>query len=390
MRGVCGIDIDRDKIFVSFAALGSEKKINFLREVEVDSSFQKENFLEHLRRNSENLNQVIEAAENELSLKVERIFLNLPRGVENRKQVEDVIPLKRRKRIAVQDLMSAKKYLADIFLDWDDFCVHHFVLNYEIGGDIYRQPPIGKEAKKIKIKSLLVWIKDRLRKEAEDIFDNLGREFGGFVSSNVSIFSTPFTTGYVEKYKESAFCVINIGYENTRFVVYKDGKLELEKEICFGSRSIEQAIEKRFFLNPTLAKEVFLRYTSFKNVPYFKEVSIKKGNNYINLSIQALNSFVREYIKNEVNKIIFEIKRKVPEGSMVVSFIGRLNIKEGYLSFLKSFFPQDVKVFLSTAHNSLSSSFGCLKYGVFPFWENYYRKRQRFFQRFLNVYKEYF
>ncbi|MBU1121748.1 MAG: hypothetical protein ABIH71_03425 [Candidatus Omnitrophota bacterium] len=390
MKGICGIDIDRDNVFISFAAV-NRGRINFLKEIEVGAICD-DGFLDYFKKNSERLNKSIMVEEKRLSIKVDDVFLNLPRQLEKKRVVEDVVPFKKRKKINPPDLIMAKKHIADIFLDWDDFCIHNFVLGCEIEGKLYPTLPIGVPAKKIKLKSLLVWVKDKLHREVEDIFDNVDRRFGGFVSSDASSFTASFPEGYIRKNDKDIFCVINIGYDNSHFVVCRAGALEFGKEFDFGSKKIIAAIEKRFLLSPVLANEVFARYISFKNVPYYKEISIKKSNTYTNLSTQAVNSFVREYIKGEVNFMLEKIKQKVGIESFILSFVGRLNAKEGFYSFLKDFIPYQVKVFSPTGHNkSVSSSFGCLKYGMHRFLElEYCRKQESFWERFLKVYKEYF
>lgn len=387
MRGVCGIDIDKDKVFISLAS-EQRREINFLKEIEIAHT--DGGFLEYLKKNSETLDRVIKEEEKRLSLKVEDIFINLPRQWEKKRLVEDVIPLKRRKKINPSDLAAAKRRIADIFLDWDDFCIHNFILNCEIDGNMYGHLPLGVEAKKVRMKALLVWVKDKLRKEVEDVFDNLDRNFSGFICSDASSLAASFPQGYVNSSKNT-LCVLNIGYDSSDFIVYKEGALDFGRDFDFGEKKIIQAIEKRFLLSSSLAKEVFCRYISFKNVPYYKEISIKKENTYINLSTQAVNSFVREYIKGELNFILEKIKQKINSNSFTLSFIGRLTGKEGFFSFVKEFFSSPIEVILPLCRKSLSSSFGCLKYGADRFLEfEYNRESLPFWQRFRNIYKEYF
>jgi hypothetical protein len=64
-----------------------------------------------------------------------------------------------------------------------------------------------------------------------------------------------------------------------------------------------------------------------------------------------------------------------------------LNEKEGFSNFIKTIFPPHQGFFKSEVPSSLN----CLKYGVFKSLENDYSyKKISFFQKILNIYKEYF
>ena len=146
-------------------------------------------------------------------------------------------------------------------------------------------------------------------------------------------------------------------------------------------------MEKKIILPAALAKEVFNRYISFKELPHFKEVSIKTGSNYINLSTQAANTFVKDYIKNELTAIVMAAKEALA-GESSVYVCGRLNIKEGFWDFLKSFMAYNVK--LGDIKEVASKSFGVLNYGMLKFLEEGALRKDSFANRIINTYKEYF
>lgn len=389
MRGICGITVDHDKIFVSFSSFKGGKAV-FMEEAALDVFCKEGRFLECLKQNSEALSCKIIEKEKQLSLKTEKVFINLPQGLVNKRLVEDIIPLKKKKKIVSHDLISTKKYLADIFLDWDDFCVHNFILNYEVDGQLYDTFPLGVKAKKIKVKALLLWVKDQLCKEAEDIVDNLGKNFGGFIWEDISVLTASFTKGYIEKHNRNIFCAVNIGYKMSQYVIYRAGKIAAGEEFDFGLNQIIQALEKNFFLTFSLAQEMFSQYVSFKDTPYFKEVSIKSENNYMKFSVQTINSFVKEYIKGKIIPVLDNIRVNLESGDeMIISFSGRMSSKDGFLNFVKTFLPAGITG-VSMEKSGVSSSFGCSQYGIYRFLEEDYKRKQSLFQKAFNIYQEYF
>ncbi|MFA5008652.1 MAG: hypothetical protein WC546_05470 [Candidatus Omnitrophota bacterium] len=383
MKGICGIDIDSDRTYIAFARQLRHQPV-FLQGAELEAQFSPENFFQFLQENGGSINQKISEKEKQLSLSVERIYINLPWDLGKKGEFSAIIPLNKRKKITASDIMFAKKYLQDTYLDWDDFCVHHFVLNYEVEGRTYICPPIGLVAKKIKLNSCLIWVKDKFRKDTEVIFSNLERGFAGFVCPFASIAGAVFANS---KDIKDLCAIIDIAYDKTSVLVIKDGHIFCIKESDFGLKKIFDELERKIILPAALAVEVFNRYISFKELPHFKEVSIKTGSNYINLSTQAANTFVKDYIKNELTRIIDDIKAALA-GDTPIYVCGRLNAKEGFCEFVKSFMPYDVK--LGNAKGAVSKSFGALNYGASRFLEEGCLKKDSFLNRVIGVYKEYF
>lgn len=383
MKGYCGIDIDSDKTFISFASL-DKQTVNFLEEIEMPVSSRGQNLIDFLKQNAQLFVQRINEKEIAYSLRVEKIFINLPWGLENKVLIDETIPLKKRKKLTSRDIDFAKNYLQDSALDWDDICLHHLILYYEIEGSRFLRPPLGVWAKKIKLHSRVLSVKEKLHKETEDIFDNLDREFGGYIFSGISSLSALLAQGPVSK----PMVIVYIGSEESFVTIYSQGNVEFVNGYGFGTTKIFQEIEKKFLLPFELAKEISHRYLSFKDIPNFKEISVKNGQSYINVSTQTFNSFVKELVTREIGSILQEIKNKFQIQECIVSFMGRLNAYDGFYEFLKTSLSNEVEPL--NAQRALSSSFGCLRYGINPFLENDYARSSSLLQKMATIYKEYF
>lgn len=381
MKGACAIVLDSDRIFISFAIL-KRGYLTFLKEAEVLILRKSNNAITCLKENAEIINQKIKKLEKKYSFRVEKVFFELPWAFANKRVVEESYTLKRRKRITSRDISSAKKSLEDRFLDWDDFCVHNVVMHYTVEGVDYDRPPLGVWGRKMKVRSMLVWVKDKIHKDVEDIFDNLDRDFAGFVSPQLSMFFSAFTK------KEKTQAVVSLDYDNSRFMVRGRDDFFFNKEVDFGLKKIIEELSKRFLLSKTLAEEVFYRYVSFKEIPYFKEITVKGGSRYLNLSTQAVNSFIKGYIQSQISVLLEQVTKVAKDNDFVVSFIGRLNKKEGFYAVLRDCLDCSLKSPLQKT--SLSSSFGCLRYGILRFLERDHKKNESLLQSILNIYKGYF
>lgn len=383
MKGVCGLVIDKDKVFLGFASL-EKNRVVFLEEAEFEMPWGEENFVAHLRAHAESLNQRIKEKEKELALEVEKIYCVLPADQENRCIAEDTIVLSKRKKITTGDIAYAKKYLEDIYLNLDDFCIHHFVSHYDVDGAVYKHAPLKTVAKKIKIKSFLSWIKERDFKDIKEIFDNLEREFAGFVSARVAVL--PAYTSKAELSKPLLVCAM--GFETTWAILYQDGVLMSEKEFPFGARQLFDEIGKQCGLSTRgLAEEVFNRYVSFQEGLLAKEVSIKDGSSYINLSTNALNMFVKNFFSREFTGFIDGLKSSLPADT-TIAFWGRMCAKEGFHAFMQKNTNFPVKC--PATRGDTACSCGAMNYGVHRFLERDATRQETLIGRVLSIYKEYF
>lgn len=381
MKGVCSVVIDEDGVSLSLGLLRKPSFL-FLEEILLPLPQKSADLFSSIKDNAEVINRTIDSAAKRHHLKIDKVFLELPQDFVNTKTVTDIVPLRSKRKVSFSDIKFIKKYLEDKFLDWDDYCIHNIALQFTTRGAIYQEPPYGVLAKKLAVKSLLVSIKDKTYKELEDIFDNFGRQFLGLVSSMASTYANVFTK--LDKPQVVMYC----GYQKSNFVVRKNGNFIFSKEVDFNLKCLIEKLAKRFFLEFTLAEELFERYISFKEIPYFKEITIKKGSGYVNLSTQTMNLFMKDYLKSEIDNLFQLINLHTDGEEFTFSFLGRLGKKEGFYRFLRGCVSCELAT--SLERSAQSTSFGCLRYGLSPFLELDYRKDKSFLQRAVSIYKEYF
>ena len=389
MRGACGVDIDKDRIFLSFAVLKKRVPV-FVGESQIVNGLGEGDIIKFLQDNVEILAREIAAAQEKYSLQIEKLFLKLPAGLEKMNLVEEVVVLKRAKKINPHDIVFIKKYLEDNTLDWDDYCIHHFPLDFGVEGKAFTNLPVGLWARRIRVKSLLITVKDRLRMQIEDIFNNYNVIFGGFVSSGVSDYSCVFSGGD----KNGVQAVVRVGYDGSFLTIVEKGVIRSSESFCFGLKYIIEHIAKSFSLPIALADEIFTRYISFQSERSSsgtfspgKEISVKDGDIYINLSMDSVNNIVMNFVQENISTIISRADyANLPEISF--SFLGRLNQKEEFIDFLKTFVKHQITPLPQAC--SVSSSWGCVRYGVLKFLENRVQPKVSLLDRISKIYKDYF
>jgi cell division ATPase FtsA len=233
------------------------------------------------------------------------------------------------------------------------------------------------------VKSFLLSVKDAFYKDIEDIFNNLERKFIGFIFPALSFLCAAFT----DFNEQSLLAVVYVGYDKSYVVAYQRGVVDFVFKSDFGLKKIYDDLSQKLILPVSLAQEIFKRYVSFKDTSHLKEVSIKSGEAYINLSTQTVNSLARNILINECNLIFTELQNRVSPQTEV-SFAGRLNSKEGLGDFLRSYLPYPIKI--TNNYKCLSSSFGCIRYGTSKYFERNIERNNTIVQSIAQIYKDYF
>lgn len=387
MRGFCAIDVNPDATFIS---ISSSNRGNFklTDEVDITLSCTDNDLVNFLKNNFEILNKTICEKEKRSNLKIDKIFINLPRGEEKSVIAEGLINLDRYKKITPQDITLAKNNIEKSFLNWDDLCLHHLILRYTADDVVYAKPPLGVWANKLKLKSYLFSVKEKVYKDTEDILYNFSRVFGGFVISGISEYSSSFTQRVT-----IPVVMVNIGYDLSYVSLFMQGEIKFTKGIDFGLKKIIEALAQKFSLEFSVAYDLYLRYVSFAkiltNIEYQdKEVTIKNKQTYFSVSMNAVNSCVIDNTRLGVNQIIENILASFGVSDCAISFITRFNKKEGFFDFINTILPKTMNNILPLAEVA-SPAYGCLRYGIMAFFENDYKK-QSLLKRILGVYQDYF
>ncbi|MCM8830940.1 MAG: hypothetical protein NC918_01945 [Candidatus Omnitrophica bacterium] len=380
MRNFCGIIIDSDKTFISFVR--QEKgAIKLIDEISLKLNFDYD-IINFFKKNAFIISEKINEKSKFYGFKIEKIFLGVAPQFLTIKSVEEIVPLAHLKKITLTDIEIAKKYVEDSVLSWDEFCLHHFVEWYKIEDEKYKLPPIGVVAKKIAISSTIIYLKDKLYQEIDSILADVDLNLGGFLEENISNFSMLPQDFDIN----ATYVVINIRYTNSSFAIFKNGLPRLYKSFSLDLVTIFQELSKKFLIPIETAKNIFEQYFSFKETSHTKEISIKTNSAYINISIGAFSLFLMAFIKSQIELLLNEIRTTLETDDFKILFVGRLNIYEGFIDFLKTFITYDL---LLPTISTASSSFGCVRYGLTKFLENY-PKKETFLNRILTIYKEYF
>ncbi|MCF7886919.1 MAG: hypothetical protein K9L71_00705 [Candidatus Omnitrophica bacterium] len=382
MKTFSALVLEKDKAFLSFAILRG-RCLQFLDEKKL-LLLSNDDFLKQLKANAKKIEKLIIDFEQEHSLSVGKMFMELPSDLAGEVEVQEKIVFPKKKKITPSTIDSAKKYIENKFLEWNQHCIHHIVLDYQTEGIQTNDAPLQAFTNKIKFRSLLIYVKEDFYKEVADIFYNMEKNFSGFIAHKISAFSQGFNN------LEGNQIVIGVNNFNS-YAGAKDEKGRLfEKEFSFGVKKITEELSKQYAIAPSIAEQLLKRHGSFKEIPYFKEITIKKQDSYLNLSTKALSNFLKKVFSSNIKLIIEEVLKVVEENKkneVVFSFIGPLTRKDGFYGYIKKLLTIKIEV---PTYKCSSSAFGCIKYGYFRPLEKAHEKKQSLFEKIKKIYHEYF
>jgi len=384
MRVLGGLSIDYDSWDFLFVSL-KRNKLTPYTGISGESDRHFDHLKEFVMNNIDYINERVSYIEKKNSFKVESIFFRLPREYACKKETEDVISLNlsnKVKRITYKDIDYVKKQIENISLSLKDTCVHHLVLEYRIEDKTFSRPPIGLWARKIHVKSVIIFIPSELHDVFMDSFSNVERKFSGFVYGALADYSAAYNN-IIDK----LVFVVNIKKNYTSLSCFRRGNIIFEKVYDFGNRLVISYVAKRLSLNEELVSDLIFKYGSFYDADLSKEISVREQNAYINISLATLNSLIREAITKNTNIIISDIKNKYLSDDYAVLFIGKIAQRDGFYDFAKKYFNMNIEYPL---YNQFSScAFGCVHYGITRLFERQ-QSRDSIWQRVVRFYRDYF
>ena len=384
MRILGGLSLDDNSWELCFVSL-QRRKILPYTVISGESYHNFNNLKEFITNSIDYINERISYTEKNSSFKTESIFFRLPRECAGKKEAEDVISLnvgKKVKKITYKDIDYAKRQIENISLGLKDICIHHLVSEYKIGDKTFSRPPIGLWARKMHIKSIMIFVPSDIYDVFIDSFSNVERKFSGFVYGALADYSAAYNN-IIEK----PVFVVNIRKNSTIISYFYKGSIIFEKNFCCGSKSIISYVAKRLSFSEELASDLIFKYSSFYDVDLSKEISVKEQNEYINVSLATLNNLIKEAVADHISAMMPYIKRESLSDDYAVLFMGKITQKDGFHNFVKKHF--NINVTLPLYNKLPSCAFGCVRYGIKRLFEKEEAKGS-LWQRIAMFYKDYF
>lgn len=383
MKLLAGVNFTKSGIFFSFASRKGKKVIpcgEYLCEKKLNV-----NSIEKLvKDNIDYIDRELTKKEKKDNCKISDVYCAVSDDCIRKQVVEDTVSLnlkKNRKKISPKDIIQAKKHIEQVSLEWDDFLLHHIVLEYDVDGKKYNFAPVGVWARKLKIKSLLVYVKNIYKEEVFNCFDSFNRVFSGFIYEPVAI----LTAGYNGVDKK--VIAIDIGTVSTSVVSFFNEDYFFEKKFDFGEETVIKAVADKFLLTEDVAKQLIFQYASFHESSHEKEISLRNNDEYINVSSKSLNLVLRDVFYAGLSLILKNLHEAFNVETIPVFFTGRVTWLDGFTSFVKNSFSVEIKK--SGFYKNLSLGFGCVKYGQLKYFEQLPEK-ESFLKKIYSIYKEYF
>jgi hypothetical protein len=387
MTAICGLGLESGTLH---AVIALPQRDTFIPVATIEINNCPTQFSEALRVNIDILEEELKRRERKYDLAIDKVYCRLPFKWATTNVVEDTFVLNsgKAKQIATKDINYAKKYIENVALEWDEVCLHNIILEYCVDEKKYLSLPYYVEGRKLRLKVLLISTARKNFQEVHDMFENIGRQFMGFVYPPLADLSINIK----EDELSSPYVTVNIG--DTRSlcsIFYKEGIFY--EVFDFGLQAIKKNVQEKFLVPEDISSQILNEYLSFDAEYSDKKLVIKDCDNYVNFSIGSVNSFVKDGLLKEIRKILEGITRfSEKDKKSKVLFIGKLTVAPGFHDLIRDNFPSfDIELphFYSTSADLL----GCIKYGLVRYLEKTNLPKRKWWSQIPNIYticKEYF
>ncbi len=386
MRIIGGIAYEDGRLNISFASLrrGNLALIStYSRKIDSED-FQ---FFSIFEEYFDEINDCILELEKRYSCRVADMYVCLPYDCVDKVLLEDTVVIdikKRKKRIEIKDIVYAKRHIEKVALNWDDVVVHHLIQGCDVNGREYSELPLGVWADKVTFKSLIITVKSHIYDKFFALFDNVGKDFGGFVYEPLAEYGC-----FISDMRDvkNPISVVHIQSHGTRIVSFYGSRLVGEELLPVGESDIVKSIANKFLVGEEVAERILFHYGSLRDMHLSKDISVRSRGGYVNVSLMSLNILLRDSLRGILEHVLEYLKKNVVSSDVKVSFLGRITHIEGFLKLVQETVPFKMLTPFTTMHTGISS--GCVRYGVYKFLETFPR-RENIFQKAIRAYREYF
>ena len=297
--------------------------------------------------------------------------------------------------LTISCLTSSLKEAELLNLDWEDFCLEAYPLEFRLDGKVFRNPPLGIYGRRLEVDVLFYVAKRTELLNLEKVFQYLERPYEGLVMSSLAEASS-----LKEDTLPKNFSLLNIGRNKLEFSYFRNFILEDSFSIYKGGKFVDDKLSQELGIPSELSEEIKLSYGSLAQADLedSRLITVKKVSKYREIKRGTLNSILLSCYQ----KVLEEL-RDILEKKDILRKIESLIIMGG-ASKIKGF-SELAKRILSLPVNSpcfylplvdkdpdrFCASLGALRYPLSDFnIKNKYTQNKGLLSKIRNFLEEYF
>jgi len=346
----------------------------------------------------EEIREEIIKVERATSSKVFKIYFCFPqdRIKKIRASYKKLIHPKHSLPLSLSCITSALKEAQLLNLDWDDFCLETYPLEFKVDGKIFRNPPLGIYGRRLEVDVLFYVCRREDFLNLEKVFQYLGKPYQEIVLSSLAEASS-FREDSLGK---GNFSLLNIGRNKVEFSYFRNFLLEDSFSFYKGGKFIDEQVSSQLNIPGELSEEIKLSYGSLaeSDLEDPQPITIKKVTKYKEIKRSTLNSVIFASYKKilEELKEILERKDLLRKIDYLVILGGASRVKgfeslaEQVLS-LSVYKPALYVSNLQDREDRFLASLGVLRFPFSKFnIKNKYKRKESLFSKIKNFLEEYF
>lgn len=333
----CALDVSADRINAALALVNRKGEI-----VDIDcrcgiSKGMKNDRIVNAGQFAEAIAKVIGELETKSSRKIKYVYVSIRSPHVYSRHSIGIIPISDRanKVITSSDVRKVNEQAYSLGLNIEEEVLHQIPQVYIVDNQNKVLNPEGLYGHKIEVDLILISV---LAVDLEGMISAIGQ--AGFSTRAVLLSGFASSLAVLRQgFKDKGLCFLDIGFDSTQMLVFKDGILRGFESFSFGSNSLTQAIASELKVSWELAEDIKVSYGSClsANVDPLQEILIKKDQNYRPIKRKVICSIIERYLQDQLGAVKEKLERyrknfDLPQGIIAC---GNAALLEGFLENLE-------------------------------------------------------
>lgn len=369
----CALDITAGKIAAAAAVVKRNNALSDIVCLSGPSAGIKDGRVAQMGELSEAVSGVLKELSGRTGRKIKSLYACLISPRIKTSHSRGALPISERshKIITSGDVAKVNRQAYSLGLNIQEEVLHHAAQGYTIDNHNRVLNPEGLYGHKLEVDLLLI---TAMNTDAQNIISAVER--AGYRTQGLVL--SAYATGLAvvpDADKDKGCVLIDIGYDTTQLLIYKDGIVRAFEVFGRGSSHITETLSKELKLPADLAETVKISYGKAFSQPVCAEteVLIKKDGTYLPIKQKE----VCAVIERELDELFSEIKKRLEAYQkslgLPVGIIasGKIAVLDGFLESLERHFNLPVRlakidpsVYAHPGDLAYATAIGALRYAV--------------------------
>jgi len=318
---ICGLDIGNSKL-TAVLAKNEKQRIELIATAISTVSGLSKGTVNDLADLSNCIQQTLDKLNKETGSKIEGVLISINGNYINSRSTSATVAFSEREnhQIGLSDINYLRKQARLLGVYIDETILHEFPQIYVLDDSHFTVNPLGLLARKVKLDSYIVGASHAAVGNIKTAVQQSGYEVVSVLHSSVASSLSVLS----EEERRKGVLLIDLGFNFTSLLFFKDNILRDFRTISFGGNDITEDISKAFELSWDLAEDIKKSslILSTQGLAGAEKLVVRKGNSYKTLEKKDIYEAAKQKLDDFLDKIKEAIDSSIWKNKMDCGIVG--------------------------------------------------------------------